>query len=686
MAGKKYIIREKFMKKNSFWKIGFALIGIIAVLLCACPEEEENGGSNRYDEFDSELEGFWSSGEKHPVSGADNPRFTINFHKNPNPKITWGGQVGSSLNIDGIIYIAKNGVINSNNNGTIIKAYDYSLNAGELTLTPATGGQNIILKREIKCIVTFNTNGAEPVPEAQTIISGEKVTQPWQTITKSGYAFMGWYREEGLINQWNFSNDTVSSDITLYAKWTPLYTVTFNANGGTPVPSIQNIIEGGKATEPYQTITKTGYPFGGWYKEEELINQWNFNTDTVGSDITLYAKWKQLVPFNVSHFSAGSGHTVAIKTDGSLWTWGSNYEGKLGDGTSGSGTNKTIPTRIGTDTDWVFISAGNDHTMAIKTNGSLWAWGRTYEGQLGDGTSGSGTNKTIPTRIGTDTDWKSVYAGWSNTFAIKTDGTLWAWGRNYFGELGDGTTTDRNTPTRIGTDTNWASVSAGSTHTVAIKTDGSLWAWGRNRYGQLGDGTITIYDYYDYENSVYVYIDNNDKSIPTRIGTDANWASVSAGDENTIAIKTDGSLWAWGINYTGQLGDGTSGSETGKTTPTRIGTDTNWVSVSMESRFHTVAIKTDGSLWAWGYNNYGQLGDGTGGGGHYDYSGNKSSPTRIGSDTNWASVSVREGGTLAIKIGGSLWAWGSNTHGRIGDGTSSYEIVKSTPTQILIYE
>src|SRR3989338_4891709 len=230
----------------------------------------------------------------------------------------------------------------------------------------------------------------------------------------------------------------------------------------------------------------------------------------------------------------------------------------------------------------------------------------------------------------------------------EVSGTVWTWGSNVYGQLGDGTTTDRYSPVQIGTGTNWSSVSAGYYHTIAIKTDGTLWAWGDNSFGQLGDGT-TI-----------------DKSSPTQIGTGTNWASVSAGYLHTIATKTDGTLWAWGYNYYGQLGDGTT---IDKYSPTQIGTENNWSSVS--AYFHTVGIKTDGTLWAWGWNGGGQLGDGT--------TIDKSSPIQIGTGTNWASVSAGDLHTIAIKTDGTLWAWGWNGYGQLGDGTTTD---RYTPVQI----
>src|SRR5439155_1562430 len=191
--------------------------------------------------------------------------------------------------------------------------------------------------------------------------------------------------------------------------------------------------------------------------------------------------------------SAGDTHTVALKSDGTLWAWGLNAYGQLGDGTTSR--DRASPVAVGADSNWSAVAAGKGengraHTVALKTDGTLWAWGHNGFGELGDGTP---LSRSSPVQVGSTTDWMVVCAGASHTVALKSHGTLWAWGINVDGQLGDGTTaTQRLEPVQVGTATNWAAVAAGVSHTVALKADGTLWAWGQNTFGQLGAGTTGL--------------------------------------------------------------------------------------------------------------------------------------------------------------------------------------------------
>ncbi len=282
------------------------------------------------------------------------------------------------------------------------------------------------------------------------------------------------------------------------------------------------------------------------------------------------------------------------------------------------------PTLFDHATNWASVSAGVNYVVAIKTDGTLWAWGANTNGQLGDGTK---IDKSNPVQIGTETNWASVACGQSHTLAIKTDGTLWAWGFNLFGQLGDGSIVTKTSPVQIGTDNHWSSISAGDYFSLAIKTDGTLWSMGYNNKGQLGLGnTIST-------------------RAPFKIGTSSNWATVSAGSGFAAAIMTDGTLWVWGNNVNYELGDGTV---VNKPSPMQIGSN-DWATVSCGYN-HVLGIKTDGTLWAWGGNYYYQLGNNNTSPGY--------SPEKIGSSSNWVTVTASKYQSCAIQTNGAILTWG----------------------------
>jgi alpha-tubulin suppressor-like RCC1 family protein len=330
-----------------------------------------------------------------------------------------------------------------------------------------------------------------------------------------------------------------------------------------------------------------------------------------------------------------------------LYAWGGNNVGQLGDNTT---ANKSSPVQVGLLVNWAQVSGGAQGlTASVTTNKFLYLWGNNNFGQLGDNTT---TNKSSPVQVGALTNWEQVAAGTYHAAAVKTDGTIWAWGGNSNasfspGAVGDNTVVNRSSPVQIGALTNWFQVSA-QTHTSAVKTDGTLWSWGYNGNGQLGDNTTA------------------NKSSPVQIGALTNWAQVSA-SYHTSAITTSGQLYAWGYNGRGQVGDNTIAS---KSSPVQIGALTNWAQVA-GGNFHTVSVKTDGTLWSWGFNNNGQLGQ--------NDLVNRSSPVQIGALTNWAQVAAGSQHTVAVKADGTLWAWGDNGSGQGGDNTTAN---KSSPVQV----
>lgn len=334
----------------------------------------------------------------------------------------------------------------------------------------------------------------------------------------------------------------------------------------------------------------------------------------------------------------GGGYTLALKDDGTLWATGSNNWSQLGIGTT-SGTGVLSFTQINNDTNWQTISAGYNHTAAIKTDGSLWVWGSNQMGQLGLGSNA--TSVAVPTRVGNGFNWQTIVAGSYITVGIKTDGTLWTWGINHSGELGLGHYYgDENRPVQVGQDNDWQNVWAGNGRAIAQKTNGSVYVWGNNSAGQLGNGTTT-------NSNVPVLIEGN------------NWDNFYVGGSHTLALKNDGTLWGWGYNWDGQLGTGTT---TNVTSPVQIGTDT-WIMASAGENA-SAGIKSNGTAWTWGsYENY-QLGTGA----HTD----ALTPVQIGNENNWQFIGVSPSRHMFAMSNTSTYAWGSNG-GALGNNDYSLQ-------------
>lgn len=363
-------------------------------------------------------------------------------------------------------------------------------------------------------------------------------------------------------------------------------------------------------TEQLQAVaagTWTGLPTYALYAWGRNTNGQLGLNDTVSRSspvqVGALTNWAQ-VSLNLGQ-TVGYSRVAAIKTDGTLWSWGVNTglsEGAIGDNTV---VSKSSPVQIGSLANWSQVSAGYSHTASVKTDGTLWAWGSGNSGRLGDNTI---VSKSSPIQVGALTVWSQVSAGGRFTSAIRTNGTLWSWGNNASGYLGINSIIATSSPVQVGALTNWYQVSAGQQHSVAVKTDGTLWSWGVGAGGRLG-----------LNDTVY-------RSSPAQVGALTNWSVASAGVANTVAVKTDGTLWSWGSAGTGGMGAVGDNASINRSSPVQIGALTNWSKVSC-GRYSSAATKTDGTLWVWGYNNNGQLGQ--------NNTISRSSPVQVGALTNW---------------------------------------------------
>jgi alpha-tubulin suppressor-like RCC1 family protein len=356
----------------------------------------------------------------------------------------------------------------------------------------------------------------------------------------------------------------------------------------------------------------------------------------------------------------GARESIALKSDGTVWDWGINNCGLLGTGSCGKlgdGTiiERHIPTQVHGPGNIGYLNSitaimGGEHTnYALKSDGTLWAWGGNFTGQLGDGTY---TNTVVPVQVsGLISVTKLGGRGYHN-LAVKSDGTVWAWGWNKFGALGHDTSgspcpnglygTCSNVPLQVIGVTNQLTVTGGGFFSLALMPDHTLLAWGQGNHGELGDGSFA------------------NQSMPVQVNSVlSNVVNVSAGWFHAVALTSDGKVWTWGDNFVGEIGNGIT-STTGISVPFQVPGLSNVIGVSAGDGF-TAILKSDGTVWTWGGNNFGELGNGT--------FNDQSIPIQVKNLSNVNYLAARDYHVLVIKSDGSVWAWGSNENGECGDNT-----------------
>ena len=358
-------------------------------------------------------------------------------------------------------------------------------------------------------------------------------------------------------------------------------------------------------------------------------------------------KGRSNVERNAHHIVGGWGFSVEIR-NGEIWSWGKNSDGELGNGTY---SDSNIPVREATNaSDWVDINTGSTHVIALKSDGTIWAWGLNDFGQLGIPSVTGSSN--VPQQIGSANDWVSIGCGTKQTYVIKANGSLWSCGANTSGALGINSSQNENLLTMVGNNTNWRIVSGGNNHVAAIQMNGTLWTWGSNSSGQLGNSLQT-----------------SQELSPIQIGSSTNWISVETGDDDVMALQNNGRLYAWGNNQSGQLGNGNT---TNQSVPVQIGGTNFWVGMASgqtgnsSNVTQTLAVTADGKVFSWGNNEYGQLGNT----GNHDSSPH-STPTQVSTLTNIINVECGYGSSYALAADGKLYTWGYNNKGQLGNGNNT---------------
>ena len=528
------------------------------------------------------------------------------------------------------------------------------------------------------------------------------------------------------LNKWAIKNDG-----TLWGWGYGIYGVF-----GSPAPGISSPVQFGIENNWEQVDAASSY-FSAGIKTDGTLWMWGYNSSgELGQNYTSAGNFLSS-PLQVGigtdwmKISCSVDSIFALKNDGSLWSWGFNGYGELG---LGDILNRSSPVRVGNNTIWYDCKGNNHHVLALKevdkpspsptlsptptpsrspiatrsptptpsfsatptpsptdspsptpspsgteptptptttpspsptgVVGNLFGMGKNTVGQLGDNTTKDSfipVNNVVP-----GNNWDVVSGNSKFGAAIRTDNTLWMWGENSYGKLGNITSvTSRSSAVQVLASDGqnlWKKVSCGTNHAAAIRHDGSMWTWGSNTFGELGRYTSTT----------------TQRIVPNRtVDAEFEWSEVSCGDYFTSGIKNDGTLWSFGINSTGQLGRGfiATPGEAGayyRSSPIQVyGGGFTWSKVSCGGGF-AGAIKKDGTLWLWGDNSYGKLGD--------DTTVAKSSPVQtFYKDSKWQAIKAGENSFAAIKQDGSLWVWGSNKNGSLGDGTTMH---RSQPVQI----
>ncbi len=372
-----------------------------------------------------------------------------------------------------------------------------------------------------------------------------------------------------------------------------------------------------------------------------------WNRHTVSCVILACVSWP--LHAATSAVSAGGDYSVALTCEGNVLTWGSNINGQLGDGTL---NQRTVPGLVANFSGAVAIAAGSEHTLALKSDGTVWSWGRNDNGQLGIGSQSPTSTPRTPVQVSGLANMVAIAAGQDFSAALRGDGTVWTWGGNGRSDLGDNSGTRQTLPVRVTTlPTNIVAIAAGDLHMLALDATGTVWAWGQNSRGEIGDGSSAF-----------------TRDLPVALSSLANITSIGAGAEHSLARQVGGAVFAWGKNQDGQIGDSTRSD---RNAPVRVAQLAASVAAAGGSAF-SIALKADGTLSAWGYNFFGQLGNG-------GSATSTTTPAPVSTLSGVSAVSAGDNHVLALRNDGQVWAWGGNGQGALG---VPQVVGSATPVQV----
>jgi alpha-tubulin suppressor-like RCC1 family protein len=342
-------------------------------------------------------------------------------------------------------------------------------------------------------------------------------------------------------------------------------------------------------------------------------------------------------PFGgVQAVAGGASYSLALRSDGTVWAWGDNDYGQLGNGTTSYPVTYS-PAQVRGLTNVRAIAAGGYHALALRSDGTVWAWGSNNHGELGDGTT---MDRSTTVQVTGLANVQAIAAGAGHSLALRSDGTVWAWGSNEFGELGDGTTTNRSTPVQVSGLLSVQAIAAGFDHSLALRSDGTVWAWGSNNYGELGNDSTS------------------NRGTPVQVSGLQSVQAIAAGSTHSLALRSDGTVWAWGANWSGKLGDGTT---TDRGTPVRVLGLSDVQAIKAGGR-HSLGLGSNGTVWEWGVD--------LGLGAMYEdetMTGDRVTPVQVEGLTNVQAITTGSYFSLALRSDGTIWAWGVNDYGQLGD-------------------